>query len=192
MINLLRNWTGEIEINGQHYNDISEASNFDFKTLSDSMSIKLLSKSKQSLNESNTSDNHIVANDSATEYRITVKQYMTKKATPEFDFMAQWNNNNPMPVRTMQGTIEKETRGMVYMHLHGFGKPTITCLCCGKELTNPISRHYGIGPVCLSKMGINRDIEDIEGIKEDLAKLEWTGWIIRSAITEQEEVQDEI
>ena len=43
-------------------------------------------------------------------------------------------------------------------------------MCCGKELTNPISRHYGIGPVCLSKMGISRDIEDVAGIKEDLAK----------------------
>ena len=178
MINLLKDWTGSVEVNGQLYNDISELSKIDFKTFSDSVLIKLLHKQKQSIIESNTNEK---------EYTITVKQYMTKPATPEFDFMAQWNNNKPMPMRTMIGSVEKETRGMVYMKLHGMGVPTITCMCCGKELTNPISRHYGIGPVCLSKMGISRDIEDVDGIKEDLAKLEWTGWIIKSAIIEQEE-----
>lgn len=189
MINQLKNWTGEIEINGNKFTSFTEALNFDFKTLSDDMTIKLLSQSNKTLNESNTSENHIVQNESETEYRIIVKPYMTKPATPEFDFMAQWNNNNPMPMREMVGTVEKETRGMTYMHLHGMGKPTITCLCCGKELTNPVSRHYGIGPVCLSKMGINRDIEDVPGITEDLAKIEWSGWIIKSAIIEKVKIE---
>lgn len=189
MINLLKNWQGEVEINGQQYNNIEDALKFDFKTLSDNMLIKLSSKSKKSLNESNISENHIENATTKTEFCITVKPYMTKKSTPEFTFMSQWNNDNPMPIRTMIGTVEKETRGMVYMNLHGFGKPTINCLCCGKELTNPISRHYGIGPVCLNKMGIVRDIEDVDNIKEDLAKIEWSGWIIRSAILEKEEVR---
>ena len=189
MINLLRNWTGEIEINGQHYDSIAEVSKFDFKTLSDNVSIKLSSKSKQTSGESNSSENHIVGSTDKTEYQITVRQYMTKKATPEFDFMAQWNGDKPMPIRTMRGTIEKETRGMVYMHLHGFAKQTVTCLCCGKDLTNPVSRHYGIGPICLSKMGITRDIEDVSGITEELQNIEWQGWIIKSAITEKEEVR---
>ena len=114
---------------------------------------------------------------------------MTKKATPEFDFMAQWNADKPMPMRTMIGTIDKETRGMIHVKLHGMGVPTITCLCCGKELTNPVSRHYGIGPICLSKMGISRDIEDVSGIKEDLQNITWNGWIIKSAVTEQKEVE---
>jgi len=179
MISQLKNWTGSVEVNGQLYNDVSELSKIDFKTFSDNVSIKLLHKQKQSIIESNTKEK---------EYTITVKQYMTKQATPEFMFMAQWNNNKPMPMRTMTGNVEKETRGMVYMKLHGMGVPTITCMCCGKELTNPISRHYGIGPVCLSKMGISRDIEDVAGIKEDLAKLTWEGWIIRSAIIDKEEV----
>ena len=113
---------------------------------------------------------------------------MTQKATPDFDFMAKWNNDNPMPLRTMIGTAEKETRGMIYMKLHGFAKPTITCACCGKELTNPISRHYGIGPICLSKLGIARDIEDVSGISEELVNITWEGWIIKSAIIEQEAV----
>ncbi len=113
---------------------------------------------------------------------------MTRKASPDFDFMAKWNNDNPMPLRTMQGTIEKETRGMVYMHLHGVGLKEIRCLRCGKELTHPVSRLYGIGPECIKKVGIVADIEDVDSIKEQLENVEWTGWIIKSAITEQEEV----
>jgi hypothetical protein len=92
----------------------------------------------------------------------------------------------------MQGVAEKETRGMIYMKLHGLAKakPTITCYCCGKELTNPISRHYGIGPICLSKLGIRYDIEDVENIREELVNITWEGWIIKSAIIRREEVTE--
>lgn len=181
MLNLLKHWNGEIEINGKHYENISVAlSDLTSETLSDDVTIKLLSSVKKSVTEHQS----IVKSDDTNECTITVKSYMTKKATPEFDFMQRWNNNIPMPIRTMQGTKEKETRGMVYMKLHGYGKPTVTCLCCGKELTNPISRYYGIGPVCLSKIGISRDITDVNGITEELQKITWEGWIIKSAITE--------
>lgn len=186
MINLLKEWDGEIEIDGVHYTSISEVSESTQNMLNPNTTIKLLSKSKRTLTEHQS----IVKTDTTDEQTITVKAYMTKPASPEFDFMAQWNNNVPMPMKTMQGVKLKETHGMVYMKLHGLGKPTITCLCCGKELTNPISRHYGIGPVCLSKMGINRDIEDISGITEDLAKLTWEGWIIKSAILKEDEVEE--
>lgn len=185
MINLLKEWDGEIEIDGVHYASISEVSESTQNTLNPNTTIKLLSKSKRTLTERQS----IVKTDDTEEQTITVKAYMTKPASPEFDFMSQWNNNVPMPMRTMQGVKLKETRGMVYMKLHGYGKATITCLCCGKELTNPISRHYGIGPVCLSKMGIHRDIEDVSGITEDLAKLTWEGWIIKSAILENYEAE---
>lgn len=184
MISLLKDWEGEVEIDGVKYESISDVSESTQNTLNPNTTIKLSSKKKRTLTERQS----IVKTDDTEEQTITVKAYMTKPASPEFDFMAQWNNNVPMPMRTMQGVKLKETRGMVYMKLHGLGKPTITCLCCGKELTNPISRHYGIGPVCLSKMGINRDIEDVSGIMEDLAKLTWEGWIIKSAISENEEV----
>ena len=76
------------------------------------------------------------------------------------------------------------------MNLHGFAKPTITCMCCGRELTNPISRYYGIGPICLGKIGISRQIDDIENIKEDLVKMKWSGWIIKSAIIRKEIAND--
>ena len=187
MINLLSNWQGSISINGQMFNNIQDALKFDFKTLSDDIDIKLLSNKHNALNESNLSENHVHKNESEIEYRITVKPYMTKEATPEFDFMRQWNNNIPMPMRTMIGTVEKETRGMVYMKLHGFGEATVTCMCCGKELTNPISRHYGVGPICLSKIGITNEIEDVSGIKSKLQNLTWSGWIIKSAIIDKEE-----
>lgn len=181
MISMLQNWKGAVEIDGTQYKSIQDAMSV-FKSFSDDIHIKLLS------NTENAKKSKIELSESASEYEIEVKQYMTRKATPEFDFMAKWNNDEPMPMRIMQGTIEKETKGMVYMKLHGLCKPTITCYCCGKELTNPISRHYGIGPICLSKLGISYDIEDIENIKEELVKIEWSGWIIKSAILRKEEV----
>lgn len=179
MISMLKNWKGAVEINSTEYNSIQEALqgfNADGKG-----NIHIVLKTSLK-----TADNSVVANPTdGNEVVITVKPYMTKKATPEFDFMAKWNNDVPMPIRTMQGVVTKETRGMVYMKLHGLAKPTINCLCCGKELTNPISRQYGIGPVCLAKAGIVADIEDVDNIKEQLVNMEWEGWIIKSAIVEE-------
>jgi hypothetical protein len=168
MISLLQNYKGNIDIDGQ----LEAGKPFH---------IVLTSKTKPQAVEEVKEQ---------TEYRIVVKQYMTRKATPEFNFMTQWNNDNPMPLRTMTGYIEKETRGMVYMHLHGEGLETVTCMCCGKELKNPISRHYGIGPVCMAKVGITCDIDNIEEIKERLVNVKWSGWIIKSAILEKEVIDN--
>lgn len=180
MITMMKNWKGKVEIDGTVYDSIADAQSI-FKSFSDDIHIKLLSNNKS------TNTSVVTALDDAVEYEIEVKKYMTQPATPEFDFMAKWNNNEPMPMRIMQGTVEKETRGMVYMKLHGLAKPTITCYCCGKELTNPVSRHYGIGPICLGKLGITRDIDDIENIREELVNITWTGWIIKSAIINKKE-----
>jgi len=182
MITALRNWSGAVSVDGKDYDTIEHAIS-DFKLVSDDIHIILKSNVQKAKKQ------QINASESDVEYEITVKKYMTQEATPEFDFMAKWNNNEPMPMRIMQGTVEKETKGMVYMKLHGLCKPTVTCYCCGKELTNPISRHYGIGPVCLSKLGIIREIDDVENIKEELVNITWSGWIIRSAITERKEVE---
>lgn len=183
MISLMKNWKGEVEVNGVHYNNISEVKISDLNDF-DNVTIHLLSAVKKSLKSSNS----VLIDDDKKQYRITVKQYMTKPASPDFDFMKRWNNDIPMPMRIMQGTVEKETRGMVYMKLHGFARQTITCACCGKELTNPVSRYYGIGPICLAKLGIARQIDDIDNIKEDLAKIEWSGWVIKSSLLEFEEI----
>lgn len=123
-----------------------------------------------------------------TEYEITVKPYMTNQATPSFDFMRQWNNDIPMPMLTMRGVKVKETRGMVYMNLHGVSEPTIHCRRCNRVLTNEVSKQYGIGPECMSKIGIVSNIADITHIRKRLTELTWSGWIIKSAITSQKPV----
>ena len=179
MLNMIKNWQGSVIIHDKEYKSIKDAESV-FKSFSDDIHIILKSNQKKA----NTSVLDVSERD--IEYEIEVKTYMTRKATADFDFMLKWNNDNPMPMRIMQGTIEKETRGMYYMKLHGLARPTITCYCCGKELTNPISRHYGIGPICLSKLGIDRDIEDVDNIREELVNIEWEGWVIRSSILKKE------
>ena len=127
-------------------------------------------------------------------YKITVKKYMTEPATSTFDFQDKWNNGKPMPLCIMQGKVIKETRGMYYMNLQGKAEPTSKCLVCGKNLTNPISKLYGIGTECSEKVGIIR-IESEEEAKEKLKHImkqiddiAWTGWVIKSAIKEWEEI----
>lgn len=182
---ILSKWQGAIEINGSHYESVKDAVSV-FKTLNSRSTIKLCASAVKADTEQNRQ--HIEQSADSVEYEITVKRYMTQPSSGGFDFMLKWNKNKPMPCVTMRGTIEKETRGMVYMNLHGFAKPTVTCMCCGRELTNPVSRYYGIGPICLGKIGINRQIDDIENIKEDLVKMKWSGWVIKSAIISRKEI----
>lgn len=184
---ILSKWQGAVEIDGVRYESVKDAVGV-FKTLNSRSSIKLCASAVKVDTEQNRQ--HIAQSTDSEEYEITVKRYMTQPSSGGFDFMLKWNKNEPMPCVTMRGTVEKETRGMVYMNLHGFAKPTITCMCCGRELTNPISRYYGIGPICLGKIGISRQIDDIENIKEDLVKMKWSGWIIKSAIIRKEIVND--
>lgn len=186
MLSMLKNWKGKVEIDGTAYDSI-DAFISSGNTLSDSVNIKLLSDVKASV--ANESKQSIESISEDTVYRITVKQYMTKPSEPGFDFMLKWNNNNPMPLRTMEGTLLQETKGMVKMRLRGFGQATCNCMRCGRDLKNPVSRYYGIGPECMQKLGLVRDIEDIEGIKEDLVQIEWEGWIIKSAITNEEVIE---
>ena len=184
MINLLKDWKGEIDINDKHYTSIERAQS-DFNSVSDNIHIKLYSANK------NANVTKLDAQESKLkEYKITVKKYMTEKASPSFDFMAKWNNNNPMPLRTMIGTIEKETKGMVYMKLHGQAEPVIKCMRCGRTLTNEVSKMYGIGPECITKVPfiMDLDMNDVENIKKKLVDVTWEGWVIKSAITEKEEI----
>lgn len=178
---LLKDWRGKISINDKYYTSV-ERCNFDFNALSDDTHIILHSSVK------NANTSVVDTLDEKIQYRVTVKKYMTEKSSPGFDFMAKWNNDNPMPLRTMTGTIEKETRGMVYMKLHGQAEPVIRCMRCGRVLTNPVSQHYGIGPECMSKLGLVCDIDDVETIRKKLVEVTWGGWIIKSAIIDKEEV----
>lgn len=173
---LLKDWKGEIEINDKPV----DVCKIDFSTLSPDTHILL--------HTSNKSRTQGVVTDvpDKLQYRITVKKYMTQHTSPGFDFMSKWNNDNPMPMRTMIGTVEKETRGMVYMKLHGQGLPVKTCMRCGRPLTNPVSMVYGIGPECMEKLGLVREIDEVEAIKLALTDIKWEGWIIKSAVLQKE------
>jgi len=184
MITMLKNWKGSVEVNGKQYDSVASIPQSVF-IVNKPFEIKLLSNNTR---RAGNTDNKMVDVESKKEIRITVKKYMTQQSSPGFDFMAKWNKDIPMPLRTMTGTVEKETRGMVYMHLHGEGESVIRFMRCGKTLSNPISRHYGIGPECMSKLGIVADIEDVDTIKKQLVDVTWEGWIIKSAITEEEKV----
>ena len=127
-------------------------------------------------------------------YKITVKKYMTEPSTSNFDFQDKWNDGKPMPFIIMRGEVIKETRGMYYMNLHGKAEPTYKCLVCEKTLTNPISKLYGIGPECSEKVGLIRieseeeAKEKLKHIMEQIDDISWTGWAIKSAIKEWEEI----
>ena len=146
-----------------------------------------------------SSDNSIQKTASAIEYLITVKKYMTRKATPEFDFMRKWNNDIPMPLMMMQGVVEKETRGMVYMKLHGtmYADVMHTCMKCGRPLTNPVSQFFGVGPECGGHNYVNPFSSDEElkaavaAYRKKLVNITWEGWIIKSAITERKEIKND-
>lgn len=123
-------------------------------------------------------------------YTIKVRQYMTKPATEEFDFQEKWNSNIPMPFRIMRGRVLKETRGMVMMDLCAVPMKTDVCMRCGRPLSHPVSRLYGIGPECGGHAHINpfdtpeQLFEALDVVKEKLAQIKWRGWIIKSAIEE--------
>ena len=187
MIKLLQNWNGALEINGTTYENYSAIPSD--LVLIDNMVIVLHGKQNVSERQRmNDSDDNI-------QYVLTVKQYMIKKATPEFDFMAKWNHDEPMPLRTMVGTKVKETRGMVYMKLHGdiVSDQVQFCMKCGKPITNPVSKFFGMGPECGGHNYVNPfDTEEelkaaVNSYRKQLNKITWEGWIIKSAIIKCEE-----
>jgi uncharacterized protein YlzI (FlbEa/FlbD family) len=128
-------------------------------------------------------------------YIIKVRQYMTKPSEPGFDFQDKWNNGVPMPFRVMKGLVLRETRGMVYMSCHGVPMKTDSCMACGRRLTHPVSRLYGIGPECGQHYHVNPFSTEeelyaaLDDIKKKLQEVTWEGWIIKSAVERAEEVK---
>lgn len=131
-------------------------------------------------------------------YIIKVRQYMTKPASPDFDFQSKWNGNVPMPFRIMQGRVLKETRGMLMMECHAVPLKTDVCMRCGRPLTHPVSKLYGVGPECGGHAHINPfETEDelyaaLDSVKQRLSEIEWRGWIIKTAIEECREINKPI
>lgn len=192
MLSLLKDYKGAIEINGEKYDSVSDAIKR-FKSDGSKISIKLFTDNR----ERNTEQ--ISENKEHTQKKIFVKQYMTRKSDASFDFMKQFNHDNPMPLRTMIGTVEKETRGMVYMKLHAdiTEERTKRCLCCGRPITNPVSQYFGMGPECGGHNYINPFYSEeelkkaVQDYRENVLKnITWEGWIIKSAILEEEEINN--
>ena len=189
MISVINSWNGAVEINSTLYKSISDIPSD--LVLDDSMIIVLKSNIERSANQ--------IAEASDKVYKVTVRQYMTKKGTQDFDFMTKWNNDIPMPLRTMVGTIEKETPGMYKMNLHAdisFNQLQ-TCMKCGKVITNTVSQFFGMGPECGGHNYVNPfdSEEELKKAIEDykiniLSKITWSGWVIKSSITEMEEIKD--
>lgn len=187
MLSLLKDYKGAIEINGVKYDSVTDAIKR-FKSDGSKINIKLFVTNR----ERNTEQNQ-----AHKQKKIFVKQYMTRKSDAGFDFMKQWNNDNPMPLRTMIGTVEKETNGMVYMKLHAdiTSEKTRRCLACGRPITNPVSQYFGMGPECSGHNYVNPfySKEELEKAVQDyrenvLKNITWEGWIIKSAILEETEV----
>jgi hypothetical protein len=129
-------------------------------------------------------------------YIMKVKQYMTKPSMdPSFDFMAKWNNNEPMPFMTMKCRVLKETRGMVMVEACAVPLKTDRCMRCGRPLTHPVSRLYGVGPECgahayLNPFNTEEELNAaLDHVKASLAKVKWRGWIIKTAIEECQEIK---
>lgn len=184
---MLKDYKGVVEINGVKYSSIQDAISH-FKASNSSVGIRLLSKTDKHVR----TQNKALERDNRT-YSITVKAYMTRQATPDFDFMKK-NNDIPMPYRTMVGTIEKETPGMYYMKLHGdiLQERTLRCMCCGRPITNPVSQYFGMGPECGGHNYVNpfyskEELQEaVNAYKQKLQSVTWEGWVIKSAITEME------
>lgn len=103
----------------------------------------------------------------------------------------QWltrRNDNPIPMRTMEGVIVKETSKAYQVKLNGLLKPSKQCLHCGRTLTHPVSVLYGIGPVCGGHFHINPcdTKEELEkrynAMAETMQGVTWEGWIPKSQI----------
>lgn len=129
------------------------------------------------------------------EYIVRVKSWMTKQATdPSFDFMRHWNQNIPMPFRVMRGRVLSETRGMLYMELRACPLKTDYCMKCGKPLTHPVSKLYGLGPECGGHYHINpfNTEEELQAaiheVRQRLNNVIWTGWVAKSGVEYATEV----
>ena len=194
-IDFLKGWTGSVELNGKVYASV-QAFNSASVALKAGDSIILRKAGYKPATE--TEKKPVTAVEKPAETRITVKAYMTKPACPGFDFMAKWNNNEPMPLRTMTGVKVKETPGMVYMKLHGdiWARRICTCMCCGRELTNPVSQFFGIGPECgghnyTHPFDSDEELrEAVKAYRAHLQSITWEGWIVKSAITNEEVVNN--
>ena len=76
------------------------------------------------------------------------------------------------------------------LHCDILEEQTQTCMCCGKPITNPVSKYFGVGPICGNHNYINpfnteKELKQaVAEYRKKLNNIIWCGWVIRSAITE--------
>lgn len=194
----IKPWTGAVVLNGEKFPCVSEALKYAQERC---LSISSITLCKETEDVEKREKSRVAESLNSVVYAVTVKQYMTKKASPDFDFMAMWNNDEPMPLRSMVGTVEKETPGLVYMNLWGdiTEEMTLHCMRCGKAITNPVSQFFGMGPECGGHNYVNpfECEEELKVVVDNyrrnyLQRIKWSGWIIKSAIISQKEVKNEL
>jgi len=189
MLDLLKDYEGKVIVNGTIYDNISIAIN-KLKNYNGTVEVKINFEKEQIEEKEIIKYKPLLDNNL---YKIKVKQYMIKPSCPEFDFHEKWNNNIPMPMRIMVGRKLQETKGMIKMELWGdiTEEQTNYCMKCGKTLTNPVSKYFGIGPECgehgyINPFNSQAELKEaIRIYKEKLNNIKWTGWVIRSSIEEE-------
>ena len=188
MLELLKNYPGNLKVNGKEFENVLQA----IQAFGEYQGRLVIELNTNTVTPTQPSRQE-VEEGKETEYIIKVKQYMTRPASPSFDFMDKWNNGVPMPLRVMVGRKLKETRGMVKMELRGeiIQEVNPVCMKCGRELTNPVSQYFGIGPECgghhyISPFETDAELRQaVAETRKQLQNITWTGWIIKSAIEEQ-------
>ena len=198
MLNLLEGYKGSLEVNGITYSGVKAAVQALKGYEGEVVIILNKAGNKQEQKEEKAPVNSVQEIKGSPIYKIKVRQYMTKPASPEFDFQDKWNNGVPMPMRIMVGRKLKETKGMVQMELWGeiIDEISTHCMKCGRTLTNAVSKYFGIGPECGGHNYTNPfETEEelklaVKEMQQQLKETKWTGWIIKSAIEEEVYLED--
>ena len=87
----------------------------------------------------------------------------------------------------IQGKVEATTEKAILVHGSALVKETSNCMRCGRQITNPVSKHIGYGPTCSAKLGIDRPetLEEIgvpEATQLIVKKTEFKQWLPISQI----------
>lgn len=116
------------------------------------------------------------------EYKIEVRQFLTKP-NPKYP------DKEPVPMRVMYGTIERETPKGLLVKMKGKPAPTSHCMVCGRQLKHPVSLLYGIGPECgehyhINPFGTEEELnEHYESLRQKLADVTYDGWLPKFFVT---------
>lgn len=187
-------YQGPVEVDGEVFPSISDAME-KLSQYTGTMRIKplwpLLEKEpeKERLEVEKKPEKDTLTLELNVPYEITVKAYVTKADTEKFQFHKKFNHGNPMPFRTMRGNVINRTEKMYKVDLYAYPTTIEQCLRCGKRITHPISKLYGIGPDCAEYLNIPRyesrdDLDDnMKSLQKEMKKIVWVGYVPMSAIT---------